>query len=1540
MSDPARPRIAELGLSRPGSIVLIVDTGEPTSGPSPSFPAAGPAAAELGRVLVERCGLNTDSLRMLTEPVTATELGLAISDAAETATDLLLVYYLGHLVQGQAGDLHLATAATDPRPDRLGLTALPLTSALTRLQAGRATERGLMIDGCLITTRYGSSQTDDAVCAAAPVLTKAQRGVIEEQVSEIDLTLSAVWTGSGDDAPTVRPDYDRAEAEGTPLSQELLRLLLNGDPDGPPELTVDRLYHQGARNLVARGCPRPLRRAGRWADTTVLAHNPAHTPPIPDVEAPDTRVLTALPTPLAEAGRIAHEPGQPGQPGVQEVDGRSDVASEVACPYPGLASFDRSSMQWFFGRERATADLLTRLDARLTEAGPLMIVGPSGSGKSSLLRAGMLPALTNGALSGSRRWQQIVLTPTDHPVRELAEQMVTIGNLPIPIGGTLESIVTQRDPFITLLSEVSGRRAGLEATADDRVVLVIDQFEETFTLCADDAERTAFVGALSAAARGTENTSPPAVVVLGLRADFYGRCAAFPELIEALQRGPVVVGPMSAAEVRDAIVCPAEAVGLAVEPGLVELIIHDLGAGDERVVTDPGSLPLLAHALLATWQERDGEVLTVAGYRRSGGLHGAIATTAEHTYAHFDAAGQDAARRLMLRMVRIGDRTDDTRLRVRRDVLLAEAGEPAAAAAVLDALIAARLVTVDAGGVQITHEALLRSWPRLREWIDIDRAGALTRQQIADATETWDTSGRDPSYLFSGTRLAGAREWAAASDRRGGLSPPAQDFVTAGIAREQAETAHTQRRTRRLKQLVAVLTVLVLLSTGATVFALQQRSSATAARDRALSQRIATQADTLRPSDPGVAAQLGVVAYRLARTPEARSAVLSSFSSGYGFATRHLAGHTRAVGAVAYSRDGRLVATASDDWTVKLWDATNPRRPDAVGTLRGHQLAAKSVAFSPDGRTVATGSDDRTVKLWDITDPARPAVRTTLPTAASSVFGLAYSPDNRLLATGGYGDTVRLWDVGNPSAVALAGTVTGHHGAIRAVAFSPDGKVLATGSEDGTAKLWNVTDPGSPGYLSDLTGDTGGNVADPDTRIRAVAFSGDGTSIVTGSNDSEARVFSITDPKSPSQVQVIDSVVPIVSIAFSPDSRMVAIATGDVVELHNAHDYSDTVSSFAHGAAAWAVAFSPDGRSLATGADGGSVKLWDTPGPVLFGHRRFLWSVDASPKGHVIATGDYDNTVRLWDVSNQYNPVSISVLTGHTGATGAVTFRPDGRVLATGSIDKTIKLWDVADPRNPVSLATVTTDIDAVNDLSFSPDGQTMLAAGDSGGIQLWNVTDPRQPQALAAMSAAHPSGASAAVFSPDGTTVASAGKDRTVRLWDVRDRTRPVEIGRLTQFGSGVYGVAFSSDGRTLATGGSDRTITLWDVSTPGSPRLRSTLTGHGGRVNTVAFSPDNRTLASGAADSTVRLWDIHDTARPALLADLRGYYNAFSEVAFSPNGATLYGAPFQVVGFTWDLDPDTVIQRVCDRVGDPLTRSEWAQYVGDLPYKPPCQS
>ncbi|WGP09467.1 hypothetical protein [Streptomyces sp. SH5] len=1261
-----------------------------------------------------------------------------------------------------------------------------------------------------------------------------------------------------------------------------------------------------------------------------------------------------------QAGRDLHV--RHGDEGRRTVPGPG--ADRVPCPYPGLAPFGAEHRQWFHGRERMVHLVCERMDARMREGGPLVLIGPSGAGKSSLLAAGVLPALVEGRLpvAGSSTWPRLLLTPTAAPA------------LAVAAAAGLDAETARRtvpqwraDPA-QCVAELRELTAAEETVSTDRtrstgLVVVVDQFEEVFTACGDATEREWFIDVLDRLARPEGG----AVVVLGVRADFYAACTAHPQLREALRAGPVLLEPMTQAELKDAIRRPAADVGLDVEDGLVEVLLADLGAVDGPAGTgSTGRLPLLAHALRATWQQRHGHTLTVDGYRVTGGIQGAIATTANRLYDTLPPPCHEAARWVFLRLVIVGRDADDSRRRVRNDELLRNAPDPEAAARVLDDFTRGRLLTRDQDTVVMTHEVLIRAWPRLRGWIEHDRNGNLVRQEVEEAAAVWENAGREAAALYRGNRLAAALAW---SETRGTeLSGSGRAFLAAA-RRHQRRGQHLRRAA------VATITALAVVASMAAVFAFRQEAEArkatdeaVAERDKAINAAVISASVQLAPTDPSLSAQLALTSYRMAPTRDAASRLITTANTP--LATR-LPGPPDWVQTVAYSPDGHMLAAGNLRHNlVRLWDVSDPGRPVALGRpvpVDRSVTSIRSLAFSPDGRVLAIGGHTSDhgdggsggfTELWSLRSPSHPVLLGRLKSpgvrgfdAATTVESLAFSPDGRTLAAEWHAGLVSLWDVTRPDAARPVGKPVNLHCPdvfSRRIAFSPAGHTMAAACDDkaGTIGLWDLTDPARPDR---------GRTVRAGSAVKALAFSPDGRTLAAGARDSSVHLWKGAGTDRPTRLgkPLKGPAQPILAVAFSPDGSTLAAGSADhSIHLWNVtHPQSITLLGrplTGPGSQVTDLVFSPDSRTLAAANADGNVDLWSLPPTRIPGAGGNVASVAFSPDGRTLAAANQNATVSLWNTADPNNPVPRGEpLPAREEPVNAVAFSPDGRTLAAGDSGGDVTLWNIADPSRPVRLAEPLTGADGlIFAVAFSPDGDTLAAAGDNrdGRIALWDVSDPAHPARASGVSGSGGRSVLSLDFSPDGSVLAAGGdgSNGTVGLWSTEQPG--VRVGKkIDQPAATSTWVAFSPDGRTLATGNSRGVVTLWDSTDPHHLKRRGKpLTVPGGSLWSVEFSPDGKILAAGGhTDSgTIHLWNVTDPDRPTAIGRPLAVETGFVAVlAFSPDSRTLAATTDDGVATLWDLDVESSISRICAASSGALGKEEWKRYVVLPPYDPPCE-
>ena len=1180
--------------------------------------------------------------------------------------------------------------------------------------------------------------------------------------------------------------------------------------------------------------------------------------------------------------------------------------TRTSAPYRGLSAFEPEDAALFFGRQESTARILDLIAALRGDPGPshglLAVIGPSGSGKSSLLRAGVVASVRNGALDSGGS-------------DDLLDDTV-----PSEVRWTCEIVTPGRDPVTALTAVLA------PGSPSRPRLVVIDQLEEIFT-SASAADRAAFLRLLAGCPEDV-------VVALGMRADFYAEAAREPVLLAPLQHAQVLVGPMTSDQIRAAVVEPATHLGITVDDALVDLLLADLAPHDfVGEAHDPGALPLLSHALLSTWERSSGRRLTIADYRATGGLDASVQRTAEQVYAALPADQQELARNLFLRLVNLDGDVAVTRRRAGRSELGPELRD------VVERFVDRRLLTSTASTVEISHEALLTAWPRLHGWLDADRADLAVHRRLTTGANAWDEADRDPALLLSGARLESAQEWAQHGGYAPRLNDLERDFVASGARRRDEQVRVGRRRARRLQQLLVAVGVLALVAVGLAVWARmaqhdadREAAVARSARDDALSRQVAGEARELQQSDPALAEQLALTGYDIAHTTEARSTLIDRSTTPFVTRVLGVPGPTP----LALSPDGTLMAVGHDkQGTVHLYRLRSGHVPSPAGVLPAHggDTSLFALAFAPDGRTLVSAGTGAAVTVWDVADPAHPLLRATLPTGyTEGTETLAVSPDGRTLVAGGSGaHPIDRWDISNPGRpVALPAprgvpsTTT-----IHAVAFSPDGTQLGAAGT-GAELVW-------PAAHADSTAPLGAEVAAGRT-LYSMVFGRDGD-VDTGADDG---VISIRRTTAPSLPEVhSEKVAPafVNALAVSRDGRrLLAGISNNTVMTLDASTLAGMSSTPRQGPVT-AVAFTPHDDAVSAAADGTveiappSARTLPTPGTVY----NFGWARDGR---RLVVGAAGDGGARVYRVASDGSATLTDALTASPAepAGGTVAVTRTGDLVAAGLTGSTVALWHLDAAGHGTLLGRPfdggTTQIES---LAFDPAGDRLAIGGDNGTVQIWDVHQPGLPHRMVTL---HADGAIFNVaFNPAGTLLAGASADTRAYVWAAAPGHQPALLGRLGGFRTYAYGVAFSPNGRLLAVSSADHTTRLWRVSARRRPTaVGSALTGPTDYGWEVSFSADSRRLAVAAGDHLVWVYDVADPARPTVLATLRDLDDTVFGVAFAPSGHTLAAGGRTSQFALWDLDPATLGRQLCTVVGDPITRQEWSLYVPGAPYDPPC--
>ena len=1158
------------------------------------------------------------------------------------------------------------------------------------------------------------------------------------------------------------------------------------------------------------------------------------------------------------------------------------------CPYRGLRAFREEDAQYYYGREAVVQQLISELGQKSFIA----VVGASGSGKSSVVQAGLIAQLRQGKLlPGSEDWWMRSCRPGANPLLALSQRLLD--------SGTEKEKAYQQAELEGMLSQgVEGFAEWIGQRPEPMVILVVDQFEELFTLASGE-DRQRFLKLVLGA---LELMPDKFKLIITLRADFIAPCLEVPVLVKLLQQSSVLLTPcLTEQEYRRVIINPGRQVGLTVEAELVEVLVQELHQS-------PGNLPLLEFVLEQLWEYRENGAITLQAYQQHlGGIKGALESKAQAVYTSLDAEAQDCARWIFLSLTQLGEGTEDTRRRVFKSELIVQKYPHALVERTLQVLIAAKLVVVnleeDAGvwdevkaqgkisdsspwsspvTIEVAHEVLIRHWSKLRWWLEENRALLRSRRQIAQAAALWKNNNQQPDFLLQGVRLAEAEEiYLNYTDE---ISVDVQGFIQACLVERQRQQQIEKNRLRKAQRTVGIMSILGLTAFGLAVLAYQQGQKAQLREVQALnslSQNFLFSHQELEALVTGLQAGREVQknTYGIPSNIQTQTAMILQ-QALYGTQERHRLTHDSWVTSVSFAPDGQILAAGYADNSIKIWN----RDGSVIATLTDHQGEVNSVSFSPDGQIFASASNDNTIKIWSRDGK----LITTLTDHEDAVNSVSFSPDGELLISGSTDNTAKLWSRDGK----LLLNFREHSRSINSVSFAPEGDTIASASDDGTVKLWSLDGR----LLSTLPVST--------KEVLDVSFSPDGQTIASATNEYTIKLWS----RDGNLLRTLEGhTLGVRQVRFSPDGKIIASVSRDqTIKLWSrAGDLLDTLQGHSHEVNS--LSFSPDSRRLASASDDNTIRLWElirNLPKIFYGHEGSVNEISFTADGNTITSMGDDKTMRSWNLDGQL----LETLPSPIEDVSSVGLTRDQNIAALGRTNHSIDIRQ----RDGTLLHTLKGHNSWITSVNFSHDDQILASASVDKTIKLWS----RDGQLLQTLSG-HNGWVTNVKFSPDGKFIASASVDKTIKLWDLDGRLLKTFSGH----NASVWKINFAPDGQTIASASDDKTVKLWRLD--GS--LVHTFQGHTGLVLHVSFSPDGKVLASASDDGTIKLWNI---SNGMLLKTFFAHNQGAHTVSFSPDGTKLASAGRDATIKLWNLGEvelqtlklNQLVSNACDRLGDYL--------------------
>ena len=1145
-------------------------------------------------------------------------------------------------------------------------------------------------------------------------------------------------------------------------------------------------------------------------------------------------------------------------------------------PYKGLKKFEPEDTDLFFGRDQFLAGLVNDLE----QTNFILLLGASGSGKSSVVRAGLIPWLQQ---KWGKHFVSLMFTPDRDPFESLYGSLLSRGY-------SQSQAELARTGKVDTLSQV----VKTLKPAESFWLIFIDQFEELFTISEDD-KRDLFIRSLVKLSK-ERVSDPPIRIVATMRADFLDQLDSAPAnlLARITEKHRPLITQMQSDELRLAIEQPAAHHGVVFETGLVEQIIKE-------VQGQAGCLPLLQYTLDRLWETElqaatfQTRTLTISTYRQLGGVRGALQQRVDQVYSALPEAEQLAAQRIFLKLVGIGGNAEagiewqPVRRRAYRMEFSTGLEQKVLTQLINEnLLISNRPAQSQASTVEIVHETLLSSWAMLRDLIQNNRKAIADSNRIQEQWQQWQQT-KSEDDLLRGSLLVRALELKEDETFQ-------QVLYGFGAGEEQFIRRSMEWHNRERRRTIVGLTIVAALIAAAAIFAgFQWRQS-----ERQFILSMSKRSESLSDSEQGFNALIASLrsGRELQRVrwmqlkPDVERQVLTALQNAvYGVRESNtLEGHKGAVNSVSFSRNGQTLASSGADGTVKLWDSHGK----LLKALKAHNDAiVYNISFSRDGQTLVSANADGTIQLWSLDG----TLLKTISGHTGAVYRVNFSPDGQMLASASADGTIKLWKLDGT----LIRILRGHTDTVYGVNFSPDGQTLASASADGTIKLWK------------LDGSLTQTVKVSNKAVLRVGFSPNGQELITTSDDGNIKFWS----KDGRELAHLFQEGVVYHAIFSPDGKTIASGGGDTMVRLWSKDaiLLRTFQGYTEGILG--LAFSPDGQTIASASEDGTITLWKGDSiwaHTLQGHTDEVTDVIFSPDGKIIASASHDKTVKLW----RRDGALLKTLTGHTDVVHGISFSPDGKTIASASWDKTVKLWNVEDGH---LLKTLTGHSGKVYGISFSPNGKMLASASNDGTIKLWALNGDVLKTLYGHTDVIHN-----VSFSHDGKLLASASHDRTVKLWRVED-------GKLLRTFIGhtnwVHQVNFSPDDQLIVSASWDRTIKLWKVE-DGS--LVKTFSGHTDKALGVSFSPDGKTIASSSDDKTLKLWKLDGT----LIATLRGHNEAVHKVSFSPDGKNLASASYDSTIILWDIENrdnlDALLGQGCDWVHDYLRNSPTLTQTRDV--------